>query len=769
MKKVLSSLLAFIMLFSTLTVTNVCANAEIKKDYLYWSQADSTKPWANMSIARDRHSSCTFSKYGCWIMSYTKLLIMTGIKDQDKFGPVDMINWIVDNKVTDNNGELIAGHQNIISNTYNLKYIGKIDCSSYTDANNKIIEQVNNGYNVLVRMNGHTVIVDNDLTKQNGYTTVSNSWNNSNYNVPLTYFTNTYSMKFIDVFQGDTIKPSLSNIKTSSLTSKGYTISCTATDNIGVASVTFDTYKGDKLIDSEKGSQNGNTWRYKFDKATVSGSYYTKIIAKDSVGNVVSKNTKTVSVKCKVASPKITSSNTTGGKNISISCPTSGSTIYYKTSKDGKYKKYTGKFKLTSTKNIYAYATKSNYSNSPTVNKKVSVGKVATPTISTKNYIGGKTVSISTSTSDATIYYKTSSKADYKKYTGSFKITNTKTIYAYAKKSGSKNSSAAKKKISISTTTKPTGMKATASSSSAIKVSWKQVRGASGYYIYQATSKKGTYKKVATVTKGTTLSKSVGSLSANKTYYFKVKAYTSGKKTSAYSTVVSAKTKSANSKIKQTICKGTWTDLEKYPSYTYYSNSFVFSDSGYVTIKDNFNTSKKVKYSTTSNGEVKFVYDLYGNGYTDSVTIKQISGSNLLSAKIVEKSSGYSETRYTLLSNSKYVGNNSTFLKNVQHTYWESNNSYFDKEFGAPLIGIHFNDINTNSYYGTHLSGFFDCGHHGVSFAMYGITNNVMYATWENNNSEVVFAFLEKVTNNKINVYIYRDYYTSYIKDTWKR
>ena len=136
-------------------------------------------------------------------------------------------------------------------------------------------------------------------------------------------------------------------------------------------------------------------------------------------------------------------------------------------------------------------------------------------------------------------------------------MSDSKTVYAYAKKSGSASSKKISKKIKISTTSKPNKVKASAKGTSSIKVSWKSVKGASGYYVYQSDKKNGKYKKVATVKNGSSTSKTVNSLSLNKTYYFKIKAYTYGKKTSAYSSCVSAKIKSKWGTLKNV-------KLEKY-------------------------------------------------------------------------------------------------------------------------------------------------------------------------------------------------------------
>ncbi|NHC41054.1 hypothetical protein G6549_13850 [Bacillus sp. MM2020_1] len=57
-----------------------------------------------------------------------------------------------------------------------------------------------------------------------------------------------------------------------------------------------------------------------------------------------------------------------------------------------------------------------------------------------------------------------------------------------------------------------------------LKVSWSKVTGVAGYEVYRATSKTGTYSKVASLN-GSTLSYVNGSLKTNTTYYYKIRAY----------------------------------------------------------------------------------------------------------------------------------------------------------------------------------------------------------------------------------------------------
>ncbi len=84
----------------------------------------------------------------------------------------------------------------------------------------------------------------------------------------------------------------------------------------------------------------------------------------------------------------------------------------------------------------------------------------------------------------------------------------------------------------------PSNLKATPKSTASISLKWAAGK-ASGYEVYRATSKNGTYKKIATVTSAEYTDKG---LTKGTTYYYKVRAYTlsSSKIYSSYSSVVSA-------------------------------------------------------------------------------------------------------------------------------------------------------------------------------------------------------------------------------------
>ena len=77
-------------------------------------------------------------------------------------------------------------------------------------------------------------------------------------------------------------------------------------------------------------------------------------------------------------------------------------------------------------------------------------------------------------------------------------------------------------------------------------IKWEKISGASGYEVYRATSKSGKYSKIKTITKNSTVSYVNSSLTKNKTYYYKIRAYrtVNGKKIySSYSVAKSVKVK----------------------------------------------------------------------------------------------------------------------------------------------------------------------------------------------------------------------------------
>lgn len=79
-----------------------------------------------------------------------------------------------------------------------------------------------------------------------------------------------------------------------------------------------------------------------------------------------------------------------------------------------------------------------------------------------------------------------------------------------------------------------------------VTISWKKISGVTGYQIYRSTRKNGTYKKVKTISKSSTVKYTNSKLKAKTRYYYKVRAYKKiGGKTyySSYSSIKNTKTK----------------------------------------------------------------------------------------------------------------------------------------------------------------------------------------------------------------------------------
>lgn len=98
----------------------------------------------------------------------------------------------------------------------------------------------------------------------------------------------------------DTDAPAISNVKVSNITTEGYDVSCTVTDNVGVDRVVFPTWTvlndqddiaaawWDVNHTATRGTRNGDTWSFHVDIADHNnehGEYLTHIYAYDAAGN----------------------------------------------------------------------------------------------------------------------------------------------------------------------------------------------------------------------------------------------------------------------------------------------------------------------------------------------------------------------------------------------------------------------------------------------------------------------------------------------------
>ena len=164
-------------------------------------------------------------------------------------------------------------------------------------------------------------------------------------------------------------------------------------------------------------------------------------------------------------------------------------------------------------------------------------------------------------------------------------------------------------KTAKKTLSKPASVTATGNYTT-VKLKWNKVSGADGYYVYQATSKNGTYKKVATVS---TNSATLKSKTLGKTYYYKIKAYNDVQK-SSYSSVVSVKILPKAPVIKTTVnstsstIEISWNEISHASGYYVYRKTTDGSWKKVATIKGKAKTSYK---DTDVSGVYKYAVVAY--------------------------------------------------------------------------------------------------------------------------------------------------------------
>lgn len=260
-------------------------------------------------------------------------------------------------------------------------------------------------------------------------------------------------------------------------------------------------------------------------------------------------------VSCKVIVPKVANvvaKNVTYNANELTWNTSSGATGYYvyaSTSKSGSYKKIATVSKNTYRHEkldtgttyyykVYAYHKKADQTTKSSASSVVSAKPVlAKPTQFTAKTAGYNSVSLSwkkvTGAESYSIYRATSKTGTYRKVTtvktNSYTdkgLTNNKTYYykvvANRKVNGKTVSSAQSAIVSAKPTlAKVKNLKAEVASYNSIKLTWSKASEATSYYVYRATSKTGTYKKIATVS-GTAYTDK--KLTTGKKYYYKVVA-----------------------------------------------------------------------------------------------------------------------------------------------------------------------------------------------------------------------------------------------------
>lgn len=350
--------------------------------------------------------------------------------------------------------------------------------------------------------------------------------------------------------------------------------------------VSYNLYRSTSKSGSYSLVKSGITSTSYIDKSLKYGkTYYYKVVVVGAPSGIPNSSaaSSAVSGKTGLKKPSLTATSTSVSSitlTWSKNSEAAGYLIYRATSKNGKYSQV-AKISKNSTvtyvdKNLKAGTTyyykmivykkqsgetiKSEYSSivsAKAVPSKVTGLKVSATAVNgiriiwTKNsYAGSYYVYRATSKSGTYKKIATISKNSTVTYTD--KSVNAGSTYYYKivafKKSGSKTYNASASDL-VSAKAVPSAVnsfKVSSVTSKTVKLTWKENSGATGYYIYRATSKSGTYSKVASISKKATVSYTDSGLKSKTTYYYKIVSYktvSSKTYTSAASSVISAKTK----------------------------------------------------------------------------------------------------------------------------------------------------------------------------------------------------------------------------------
>lgn len=340
----------------------------------------------------------------------------------------------------------------------------------------------------------------------------------------------------------DTTPPKISNIKISGITAKGYTVTCTVSDNSEIESVKFPTWTTKNSTDDldknwasgtvSDGDVNGSKAAFYVSTAdhnNETGEYNTYIYAYDTYGNSSDKG---VTVKISPAtgiSLNVQSITIEKGQSARLEHTLKGSDVTDEVTW------------LSSNKNTAAVS-----------NGKV-VGKGAGTATITAKTSGGKTAKCSVTVTDdiadmtfekiADQYYTGSAlKPEVTIKNGSKKLVkgtdytvtysanvNTGTAQVTVKGKGLYNGT---KKLTFKICpSELKNAKVSKTGGNYINLTWSKYSGASGYYVYRYDASAKTYKRIADVKTNSYKDSSLASCTA---YKYKVRAYYSKDKTIYY-------------------------------------------------------------------------------------------------------------------------------------------------------------------------------------------------------------------------------------------
>ena len=129
-----------------------------------------------------------------------------------------------------------------------------------------------------------------------------------------------------------------------------------------------------------------------------------------------------------VAAPAITCD----GREVTITCDTTGADIYYRMNQTGTYIQYTAPISINADTTFEAYAQLNGDKSKTTTEFCMYDNGIATPVIT----CDGEYVSIACATTDATLYYRLNETGTFSEYSDSFEINTTTVVEAYAESDG---------------------------------------------------------------------------------------------------------------------------------------------------------------------------------------------------------------------------------------------------------------------------------------------------------------------------------------------
>lgn len=249
-------------------------------------------------------------------------------------------------------------------------------------------------------------------------------------------------------------------------------------------------------------------------------------------------------------------------------------------------------------------------------------------------------------------------------------------------------------------------LKASSNSYNSNKLSWNKVSGASGYRIYRATSKTGTYSRIKTVS-STSTSYTDTSRATGKTYYYKIRAYkTVGTNDvySSYSSVVSAKPSLSKPTLKASSNsynsnKLTWSKVSGASGYKIYratssngtyshiktvsSASTSYTDTSRTTGKTCYYKIRAYKTVSSSNVFSSYSSVVSAKPSLKTTTVKLTAGSKKATIKWSKVSGANGYEVYRATSKSGKYSKIKTITKNSTVSYVNSrltkNKTYYYK------------------------------------------------------------------------------------------